>query len=934
LKEACRGDLDLQHEVESLLRYDSAAERFFGSPIVDLSEHVLASMRDRQPEMIDRQLGPYKIVALLGAGGMGDVYRARDSKLGRDVAIKVLPSHFASDPERRGRFAREARLLATLNHPHIGAIYGLEEADGMTALVLELVEGPTLARRLAAGPLPLVQALTIARQIAEALDAAHQRGIVHRDLKPANIVLQGASGVTDSDVRVRVLDFGLGKAVAIDPPIDPAEERSLSLPATEGGRILGTAAYMSPEQARGLTVDKRTDIWAFGCVLFEMLSGKPAFEGNTAADTLARILTQEPDWSSLPPETPVATQMLLERCLRKDTRRRLRDIGDAVLDIEESASLRKSGEQPWVSRQALPTPASSRSRRIAAAIRNSWLLWAIAVGLIVSLTATLPISSRLAVTPSPRLRFDWNLPPHMWQLERNDAGVISPDGQRFVFEASVDGRQKLVVKDMATTGFLVLNGTELAFNPFWSRDSRSVAFFHPDGHLKTIELSGGSPRTIAPATYEDRIDIAGTWSPGVIVFGPHRGQMYRVGETGGTITPVETRVADGAAKIFTKPRFLPDGRHFLLNAVGEPGIYVASLDEPDTRRLMQDGASHGYASGYLIYSRGTTLFARQFDSERLRLSEAEVHVADDAADVSVSDSGSIVYRASGPALSTLAWLARDGRRTAVLGESGPYDQLVLSPRGRRATLVRLDTGDLWDVNLATGIFSRFTTDPAVDTDPSWAPDERALAFTSFRTDRPAVFIKDLKTGKEEQLVTLNEAAAVDQWTPDGRFIVFRTFGKAVYAVDLSGDRKPRMLIDTPYVEDEVHVSPDGRWVSFNSDESGRWEVYVAAFPSFTSKRQVSSGGGVQPQWRPDGRELFYVGLDGSMMSVRVSTGPEFTASAPVALFASRIVPTSGVPKYGVSSDGRFLALERSDSGRSFTFLINWLNPDSAARRRD
>ena len=486
---------------------------------------------------------------------------------------------------------------------------------------------------------------------------------------------------------------------------------------------------------------------------------------------------------------------------------------------------------------------------------------------------------------------------------------------------------------MTTTGLVVLNGTELAFGPFWSPDSRSIAFFAPDGYVKTIALAGGSPRTIAPAKYEDLVDISGAWRPGMILFGPHNGQMYRVPETGGVATPVETLAAGDTRKNFTRPKFLPDGRHFLLTAAGEPGIYVASLDEPNTRKLMEDGSSPRYADGYLFYSRGTTLFARQFDPERLRFSGGEIHVTDGAEHVSVSDTGSIVYRPTGPVLSTLTWLDRNGRRTATLGDPGPYDQVVLSPRGRRATLVRLDTKDLWDVNLATGIFSRFTTDPAFDTDPSWAPDERALAFTSFRTGRAAVFVKDLDTGKEEQLVRLDEEAAVDQWTPDGRFIVFRTFGKAVYAVPLSGDRKPQMLIDTPYVEDEVHVSPDGRWVSFNSDESGRWEVYVAAFPTFTSKRQVSSGGGVQPQWCADGRELFYIGLDGSMMRVRVTTGTEFTASAPEALFESRIAPTSGVPRYAVSTDGqRFLALEGSDTGRSFTFLINWLNPDPASGR--
>jgi len=427
--------------------------------------------------------------------------------------------------------------------------------------------------------------------------------------------------------------------------------------------------------------------------------------------------------------------------------------------------------------------------------------------------------------------------------------------------------------------------------------------------------------------------IIGTWRGGVILFASPDGRIYRVAETGGTVSAVETLPWKPGQRRFTNPRLLPDGRHFLVTVVDDPAVYVASLDAAGTRKVMDDGARAVYAAGHLFYSRRAGVFARPFDAERLEFSGAEMQLTERAGDVSVSDDGTIAYRPGG-AVSRPTWFDHDGRRTGALGKAEPYIQLVLSPRGRHATVV-LDaqgTGsDLWDVELASGIFSRLTTHPANDSDPSWSPDERALAFTSTRTGRAAVFVKDLTSGKEDLLVPFDEPMAVDQWTPDGRFIIFRTFGKAVYAAALTGDRTPRMLVDTPYVEDEVHVSPDGRWVTFHADESGRWEVYVAAFPTFTSKRQVSSDGGVQPQWRADGRELFYLGPDGSMMSVRVDARTEFTASPPTRLFATNISAEPNVPKYGVTADGqRFLGLERVGGDQSYTFLLNWLNAKSVA----
>ncbi len=431
--------------------------------------------------------------------------------------------------------------------------------------------------------------------------------------------------------------------------------------------------------------------------------------------------------------------------------------------------------------------------------------------------------------------------------------------------------------------------------------------------------------------------IGATWRDGVILFAPADGRVYRVADTGGMATAVETVPGKPGQRRFASPRFLPDGRHYLVAVVDDPAVYVASLDAPGTRKVMDDGAAAVYAAGHLFYSRRAGVFARPFDAERLEFSGAEMQLTERPGEVSVSDGGTIAYRPVGAPVSTLTWFDHSGRHTETLGKSEPYTQLVLSPRGRHATVVRGDAEgigkDLWDVDLASGIFSRLTTDPADDDDPSWAPDERSLAFISRRTGRKAVFVKDLTSGKEDPLVPFDEDVGLDQWTPDGRFIIFRTMGKAVYAMPLSGERTPRTLVDTPYTEDEVHVSPDGRWVTFHADESGRWEVYVAAFPSFTSKRQISSGGGVQPQWRADGRELFYLGPDGSMMSVQVDARTEFTASPPTRLFATNIAPDPYVPQYGVTADGqRFLGLERAGGDQSFTFLLNWLNAKQEARR--
>ena len=578
--------------------------------------------------------------------------------------------------------------------------------------------------------------------------------------------------------------------------------------------------------------------------------------------------------------------------------------------------------------------------------RRTWIPWTVAAGLFVlAATGLLGLWPRSSAGAGAAGSFRAESPaahnrrpgvPH-----RRNRGAIFPDGRHFVFRAIVDRRFQLVMRSLASTELVVLAGTDGAFNPFWSPDSESVAFFvestdyRAGFQLKTIAAAGGPARVLAEGgTWASLSEPDGTWARGVLLFGPCEGRICRVAETGGTTSVLDTLPWKAGQKRVASPSFLPDGRHFTVKVLDDPGVYLASMDAPGARKILDDASSVVYAAGHLFYVREARLFARPFDADRLEFSGAEVQVAAPAGGLSVSDQGTIAYLTELALETRLTWFDRSGRRTGTIGEPGAYIQMVLSPRGRRATVVRDTEGesDLWDVDLASGIVSRLTTSPGWDVDPAWSPDERSLAFSSTRLglDRPTVFVKDLVTGKEDQLVAMDEPAAVDEWTPDGRYVIFRTWGKAVYAVSMSSDRKPRMLVDTPYAEDEVHVSPDGRWVAFNADESGRWEVYVAAFPTFASKRQVSNGGGVEPQWRRDGRELFYLGPDGSMMSVRTDTRAELTVSAPVRLFRTAIKRDEGLGQYGVTPDGqRFLGLERVGGAATFTFLLNWLNEKSS-----
>jgi len=600
LSEACAGDEVLRREVESLLSYDDASSSFLERPAGMAADGVAATVQAMT--MLNRQLGPYTIVAPLGAGGMGEVYRARDSKLGRDVAIKILPSHFTDDPERRARFAREARLLATLNHPHIGAIYGLEESDGLAGLVLELVEGPTLADRLARGPLSIVDALVIARQIAEALDAAHEKGIVHRDLKPANIVLQGAHALTSSDVRAKVLDFGLAKTIDLGIGEGRAQSPSGSVGGTAEGRILGTPAYMSPEQARGLPVDKRTDIWAFGCVLFEMLSGQRPFEGETVTDTFARILDHEPDWTKLPARTPSAIRTLLARCLRKDARKRLHDIADALIEIDDSST----PDRPDTDEKRMPRPQAGWA----------WLPWLIAAA--IAVTGWAAFSNRSAPSlPAPELvEVRVNAPDS--SRFTGHWFTISPDGRHIAFIATSRIGSSLWVRSMDTLAPREIPDTKGARSPFWSPDSKTIGYFQ-ERNIKTVPLNGGSPFTVCATgpPHTSHSYSGGSWSQGdIIVFGPlEDGALYSISAKGGT--PTQVTVPKSTARGDRWPWFLDDGQHFLYLA-GDTAfeLQVGSLRAAPAEIIGPVESHVVYGAGYLFFVRGGNLMAQRFDPDR------------------------------------------------------------------------------------------------------------------------------------------------------------------------------------------------------------------------------------------------------------------------------------------------------------------------------
>ncbi|HEY5568010.1 MAG TPA: protein kinase [Gammaproteobacteria bacterium] len=916
------------------------------------------------------RLGPYEIQSVIGVGGMGEVYQARDTKLNRDVALKVLPDLFARDADRSARFLREAQVLASLNHPNIAAIYGLEESpDGVRALVLELVEGSTLAelidsvleapgsdgtktavreseaRRSSStdGALALDTALSIARQIADALEAAHAHQIVHRDLKPGNVKVR-------ADGTVKVLDFGLAKAL-VDAATAPNLANSPTLTgATEAGVILGTAAYMSPEQARGRPVDKRTDIWSFGCVLYEMLTGRRAFEGSEATDVLARILERGPDFDALPRTTPPAILRLLRRSLEKDWNRRLPDIGVARLEIDEALT---APEAAPVS-SALPARSHEPMRW------QERAAWSVAVLAVLGL-GTLAVFTFPSGAPEPStMRFDVDTPPTSDAF----AFALSPDGRQLAFVATADGGPTLWVRAIDQVTAQPLAGTEGASYPFWSPDGDAVGFF-ANGKLKRKDLTRGVPQVLADAPG----GRGGTWNrDGDILFAPGATVgLKRVAATGGTPITVTELAADHGSHRW--PQFLPDGRRFLffvgLGQASARGAYVGSLDGGEPTRLLAGETAAVFAQpGYLLRVLQGVLVAHRFDAERSTVDPESRPVAqsvgtDDGtfhSAFSVSDTGVLVHRPGAGTKRQLVWVDGEGTALAPLGsvDDGVPAAPELAPDGRRVALTRAPegTGDIWLVDVARNVASRMTFDPGVDSYPVWSPDGDRLVFSSGRNGRMDLFEKASNGATEEQpLIVTGQDTVAQDWSPDGQVLLYTIqdpkTGSDLWATLFDAARgaasnaelspsQPFPVAQSSFDEGQGRFSPDGQWVAYASNETGRHEIYVQAFPDLSSKWQVSTGGGIYPRWRADGRELFYLAPDMRLMAVPIDvTSPPASISprVPRALFSTRLattgpyVFTAGVfakAQYAVAPDGRFLMNVADDAAAPpITVVVNW-----------
>ncbi|MBY0506669.1 MAG: serine/threonine-protein kinase [Bryobacteraceae bacterium] len=863
------------------------------------------------PLSAGEKLGPYEILSAIGAGGMGEVYKARDTRLDRTVAVKVLPEHIALRDDVRARFEREARAVASLNHPNICSLFDI----GPGYMVMELIEGETLASRIEKGPLPLDQALKFAAQIADALDRAHRAGVTHRDVKPQNIMLTRDG--------VKVLDFGLAKSVTSKP--GPTDE-TLTKALTAEGTIMGTPQYMAPEQFAGKEADARSDIWAFGAVLYEMVTGRNAFQGANYQSLVGAILAMDPPPMAVKPFTPSWLERLVRRCLAKDPEERWQSMRDIVLELrsppEEKVATAKASRWPW----AIATTTAVLSLLIVA--------WAL---------------SRSARDTASDQAYRFQLtPPEGGQFDHSTGFALSPDGRTLALVATATGKSGLWVRPLDGTAARLLPGTELAQFPLWSPDGRSLAY-GASGRLWRVDVAGGSPITICDVpTF-----AGGDWSPeGFIVFSVSTRGLLRVAASGGTpklLAAPDTRRGETS---YYRPQMLTGGR-ILFRIAGTPevaGIYVMSLANPKERIRMKSSFSNGlYAAGYLLSLSGSTLIAERFDPERLKLSGEPRPVASPVGSgtlrgmaVAASTSGLLVYgQVTGE---QLTWLDHAGHvsplathpERGTLGEPGDYLSFRVSPDGRRATVGRTSgTGrDLWMVETERDTWSRFTFLPGSALNPVWSPDGRQVMF---RGGAPLLLHRKETSGAgTEQRVT--ESANVQyptDWSRNGRLVLYYELApdtqRDLWVLPVTSEGKPAAS-PRPYLRtrsNEYHgrfsPEPNPRWVAYTSDESGRDEVYLQSFPEPRTKFQISTGGGTYPEWSPDGRELYYLSADGKLMAVDVKLGADSMASStPRGLFALRTGTTINTYPYSVAPDGkRFLVLTPAGGSQPLEVIVNW-----------
>jgi serine/threonine-protein kinase len=901
LDRACGSDEGLRIEVESLLASAGDAENLLENPPASGLENA-----DDSPErsLVGRSLTHYEILGEIGQGGMGVVYRARDNELGREVAIKVLPEEFSADTERLSRFEREARLLATLNHPNIATIHELGHSEEVHFLVMELVEGEDLSERIARGALPVKEALSIMKQIAEALSVAHEKGIVHRDLKPANVKLT-------SEGNAKVLDFGLARTVAPDLfASDLTRSPTITREGRARGVILGTAAYMSPEQAEGRTVDRRTDIWSFGCLFYEALTRRRAFGAKTVSDTIELVLEGEPDWRALPAKTPMKIRDLLRRCLQKDPRLRMRDIGDAGIEIAE----------------ALAEP-SSRSLA-APALRHRWVSWTLVI-----LASAVAVWALLRPSPSASRavrRFALDSPPGATSVQGKPA--FSPDGNRLVYPAG--GRLYLHQLDQMEAA--AIPGTEGGTYPFFSPDGQWVAFFD-DGKLMKIDLRGGLPIPLGDASDEPD----GSWGDdGTILFTPTETTgLSRVSASGGPPAVVTTLDSRHGELSHRYPEFLPGGKAALFTILKKPTresqIALLILETGERRVLLEGGYNPWFSpSGHIVYARDGRLMAAAFDLENLAVSGDPVPILERVArgHVSLSRDGSLAYVPAGPVESTLVWVDRKGQ-SRPLSEirRSFYFGPRLSPDGTRlAVSISTDGKDhIWVYDLERDAVNRLSSGAVGDYFPVWSPDGARIAYIS---GGDVVWQAADGSADAETLLpgVLQNNFTLSSWSPDGSLLAFSKTGDKladIWLLSIDGETL-RPFLETAADESGAVFSSDGRWIAYVSNESGRYEVYVRSYPGPGGKSQVSTEGGIQPAWSRTGREIFYRNGD-KMMAVAVATGPPMRLSKARLLFEGQFVGASGTYSYNVlgratydvAPDGeQFIMLKENESARIHVVL--------------